>query len=192
MADELKILTGGVPLLRNKYYLIIYRGKDFLPPSVAAALAERLEITKQMQDDEEKKLTGLAEVATAALLAIEGHAVAGTSAEFYEAQARWGREVAAEEHERVLNEAARAKTARVVKRLEHKLGISDFGNADINTSNLEELGQFNRVSGFSQSEDETSYLESDDDEDEDSEWANDEDSEYSIDEDDERITTFHG
>ncbi|XP_059303380.1 CRM-domain containing factor CFM3, chloroplastic/mitochondrial-like isoform X2 [Lycium ferocissimum] len=151
-------INWRVLLLRNKYYIIIHRGKDFLPPSVAAALAERLEITKQKQDDEEKKLTGLAEVATAAPLAIEGHAVAGTLAEFYEAQARWGREVAAEEHERMLNEAARAKTARVVKRLEHQLGIS---------------------------EDETSYLESDDDEDEDSEWANDEDSEYSSDEDDE-------
>ncbi|PHU24321.1 hypothetical protein BC332_09428 [Capsicum chinense] len=121
MAEELKILTGGVLLLRNKYYIIFYRGKDFVPPTVAAALAERQELTKQIQDVEEKTRSGPAEVAPSIT---DGQAVAGTLAEFYEAQARWGREISAEERERMLKEAAMAKTARVVKRLEHKYEIS--------------------------------------------------------------------
>lgn len=34
-------LTGGVLLLRNKYFIILYRGKDFLPVRVANLIAER-------------------------------------------------------------------------------------------------------------------------------------------------------
>lgn len=113
-------LTGGVLLLRNKYYIIFYRGKDFLPPTVAAALAERQEITKQIQDVEEKTRSSPAE---ATPLGTDGQAVAGTLAEFYEAQARWGREISAEERDKMLKEAARAKIDRVVKRLEHKLEL---------------------------------------------------------------------
>ncbi|KZV53878.1 hypothetical protein F511_00144 [Dorcoceras hygrometricum] len=38
-ADQ--ILTGGVLLLRNKFFIILYRGKDFLPSKVANIVAER-------------------------------------------------------------------------------------------------------------------------------------------------------
>lgn len=114
------MLTGGVLLLRNKYYIIFYRGKDFVPPTVAAVLAERQELTKQIQDVEEQTRSGPAKVAP---LITDGQAVAGSLAEFYEAQARWGREISAEERERMLKEAAMAKMARVVKRLEHKFEI---------------------------------------------------------------------
>ncbi|KAK4755164.1 hypothetical protein SAY87_008921 [Trapa incisa] len=41
MANELKRLTGGVLLLRNKFYIIFFRGKDFLPGRVATSVAER-------------------------------------------------------------------------------------------------------------------------------------------------------
>ncbi|KAG8100608.1 hypothetical protein GUJ93_ZPchr0013g37448 [Zizania palustris] len=43
----------GTLLLRNKYHIVIYRGKDFLPTPVAAALAEREELTKDNQNAEE-------------------------------------------------------------------------------------------------------------------------------------------
>ncbi|KAL5072302.1 hypothetical protein RYX36_011286 [Vicia faba] len=43
MANELKRLTGGVLLLRNKFYILLYRGKDFLPKRVAD-LVERREL----------------------------------------------------------------------------------------------------------------------------------------------------
>ncbi|KAF8399120.1 hypothetical protein HHK36_014985 [Tetracentron sinense] len=122
MAEELKNLTGGVLLLRNKYYIVIYRGKDFVPSSVAATLAERQELTKHIQDVEEKVRSGAAGAASVG--EDEGKALAGTLAEFYEAQARWGREISAEEHEKMKEEASKVKTSRVVKRIEHKLDVA--------------------------------------------------------------------
>ncbi|XP_075523399.1 CRM-domain containing factor CFM3, chloroplastic/mitochondrial [Primulina tabacum] len=120
MAEELKKLTGGVLLLRNKYFIVMYRGKDFLPPSVATALAERQELTKQVQDGEEKVRVGPA----AFSVCEEKEALAGTLTEFYEAQARWGTEISSEEHQKMIEEATQAKSAKVVSRLEHKLAIS--------------------------------------------------------------------
>ncbi|KAJ4713400.1 Chloroplastic group IIA intron splicing facilitator CRS1 [Melia azedarach] len=122
MAEELKLLTGGTLLQRNKYYIVIYRGKDFLSPTVATALAEREEFAKQIQDVEEK-------VRTKALKATpsgqnEVDAPAGSLAEFYQAQLRWGREVSAKEREKMIEEASKAKHARLVKRIEHKLAVA--------------------------------------------------------------------
>ncbi|KAL8260192.1 hypothetical protein R6Q59_028145 [Mikania micrantha] len=123
MAEELKKLTGGVLLLRNKYYIVIYRGKDFVPTSVATALAERQEMTKEIQDAEEKVRNGAVEPAAASVE--HGHvAFAGSLAEFYEAQAQWGREKTTEEYEKMLVEASKTKITRVVKKLEHKLFIA--------------------------------------------------------------------
>lgn len=165
MAEELKNLTGGVLLLRNKYYIVIYRGKDFVPTSVAAVLAERQELTKQIQDveetvrcravvaakldeDERQALPTSVAVASTQRQELEkqsqfveekvqceavdvvqagedqGQALAGTLAEFYEAQARWGRDISAEEREKMVEEASKAKSARLVKRIEHKLFIA--------------------------------------------------------------------
>ncbi|KAK8935848.1 hypothetical protein KSP39_PZI013511 [Platanthera zijinensis] len=41
MAEELKSLTGGTILSRDKYFIVLYRGKDFLPPAVSIAIEER-------------------------------------------------------------------------------------------------------------------------------------------------------
>ncbi|KAI5079695.1 hypothetical protein GOP47_0005174 [Adiantum capillus-veneris] len=54
MADELKQLTGGVLLSRDKFFLTFYRGKDFVPEKVAAALVEREESVRDLQEREEK------------------------------------------------------------------------------------------------------------------------------------------
>ncbi|KAI3411394.1 uncharacterized protein J3R85_018024 [Psidium guajava] len=121
MADELKNLTGGVLLLRNKYYIVIYRGKDFLPPTVATALSERQELAKQIQDVEEKLRTGTVDAAPSKE---DGHALAGTLAEFYEAQARWGRDISTEEREKMIKEASKSKSVRLFKRIEHKLALA--------------------------------------------------------------------
>lgn len=124
------MLTGGVLLLRNKYYIVIYRGKDFLPTTVAAALAERQQLAKQVQDVEEKvRVQDVEEklrngVVDAVPSSEEGgQALAGTLAEFYEAQARWGREITAEERQKMIEEDSMAKNVRRVKRIEHKLAI---------------------------------------------------------------------
>lgn len=122
MAEELKQLTGGILLLRNKYYIVIYRGKDFLPTAVAAALAERQELAKDVEEVEEQARNSA--VAESCIDRHEGHALAGTLAEFQEAQARWGREVTAEEQKAMKEEASRAESARLFKRIEHKFSIA--------------------------------------------------------------------
>ena len=46
-------LTGGVLLLRNKFYIILYRGNDFLPSSVASLVEKRELELKSCQLNEE-------------------------------------------------------------------------------------------------------------------------------------------
>ncbi|KAL0350966.1 UNVERIFIED_CONTAM: CRM-domain containing factor CFM2, chloroplastic [Sesamum radiatum] len=41
MAEELKWLTGGTLLSRDKEFIAFYRGKDFLPAAVSSAIEER-------------------------------------------------------------------------------------------------------------------------------------------------------
>ncbi|CAA7053101.1 unnamed protein product [Microthlaspi erraticum] len=137
MADEIKTLTGGVLLLRNKYYIVLYRGKDFLPSSVAATLAERQELTKEIQDVEERVRNRDMEATQP--VGDKVPAEAGTLAEFYEAQARWGKEITPDHREKMLEEASRIASARVVKRIEHKLNIaqSKFQRAEKLLSKIE-------------------------------------------------------
>ncbi|KFK28760.1 hypothetical protein AALP_AA7G043300 [Arabis alpina] len=137
MADEIKTLTGGVLLLRNKYYIVIYRGKDFLPSSVAATLAERQELTKEIQDVEERVRNR--DIEATQPVADKVPAEAGTLAEFYEAQARWGKEITPDHREKMIEEASRVANARVVKRIQHKLNLaqSKFNRAEKLLSKIE-------------------------------------------------------
>ncbi|KAL1221613.1 CRM-domain containing factor CFM3, chloroplastic/mitochondrial [Cardamine amara subsp. amara] len=137
MADEVKALTGGVLLLRNKYYIVIYRGKDFLPSSVAATLAERQELTKEIQDVEERVRNR--EIEAVQPVGDKVPAEAGTLAEFYEAQARWGKEITPDHREKMIEEASRIASARVVKRIQHKLNLaqSKFHRAEKLLSKIE-------------------------------------------------------
>ncbi|PKI33793.1 hypothetical protein CRG98_045824 [Punica granatum] len=41
MAEELRRLTGGTLLSRDREFIVLYRGKDFLPPAVSSAIEER-------------------------------------------------------------------------------------------------------------------------------------------------------
>lgn len=115
----MQMLTGGMLLLRNKYFIIIYRGKDFVPPDVAAALSEREEMNRRIQEVEEK-IRARTDAEEAALVQ-DGEAVAGTLAEFYEAQARWGRDVSAEERKKMAEKASKSNCVRLVKKVERKL-----------------------------------------------------------------------
>ncbi|GAB2219620.1 hypothetical protein Drorol1_Dr00007257 [Drosera rotundifolia] len=121
MAEELKRLTGGVLLMRNKYFITIYRGKDFVPTSVAAALAERQELTMSMQDAEEQARNRTVKEMPPGE---EKACVVGTLAEFYESQATWGREISNEEREKMITSASRAESVRQVNQIEHKLALA--------------------------------------------------------------------
>ncbi|XP_030469932.2 CRM-domain containing factor CFM2, chloroplastic isoform X2 [Syzygium oleosum] len=41
MAEELRRLTGGMLLSRDREFIVLYRGKDYLPPAVSSAIQER-------------------------------------------------------------------------------------------------------------------------------------------------------
>uniref|UniRef100_J3MSI8 CRM domain-containing protein n=2 Tax=Oryza brachyantha TaxID=4533 RepID=J3MSI8_ORYBR len=57
MARNLKRLTGGTVILRNKDFIIIYRGKDFLPGDVAESVIEReSQVHDQQAKEEEARL----------------------------------------------------------------------------------------------------------------------------------------
>lgn len=122
MSDEIKKLTGGTLLLRNKYFIVIYRGKDFLPQSVAVALAEREELTKDIQNVEEQRRC--TPIAHSPEDGFDGHALVGTLAEFQEAQARWGRDVTSKEQEEMKEASSRLEKEKIFRRLEHKLSIA--------------------------------------------------------------------
>nr|KYP69702.1 hypothetical protein KK1_008903 [Cajanus cajan] len=96
MSEEIKMLTG--------------------------VLAEREELTKQVQDVEDKVRCRAIDAIPSEQ--VEAKVLAGTLAEFYEAQARWGREISSEEREKMMEEAAKAKTVKLVRQIEHKLSIA--------------------------------------------------------------------
>ncbi|XP_010485497.1 PREDICTED: CRM-domain containing factor CFM2, chloroplastic-like [Camelina sativa] len=49
MAEELKWLTGGTLISRDKDFIVLYRGKDFLPFAVSSAIEERRRQTMSME-----------------------------------------------------------------------------------------------------------------------------------------------
>ncbi len=54
----LQRLAGGTLLYRDKQCFVLYRGKDFLPPAVQAALEEREAMARSWQEDEERVRMG--------------------------------------------------------------------------------------------------------------------------------------
>ncbi|KAF5469055.1 hypothetical protein F2P56_013155 [Juglans regia] len=83
---------------------------------------EAVDVAQAGEDVEEKVQFAAVDVAQAS--EDEGQALAGTLAEFYEAQARWGRDISVEERGKMIEEASKAKKTRLVKRIEHKLAVA--------------------------------------------------------------------
>ncbi|QHO01114.1 Chloroplastic group IIA intron splicing facilitator CRS1 [Arachis hypogaea] len=118
MAEELKKLMGGTLLIRNKYFIVMYSGKDFVPTSVATVLVERQEMTKQVVDDKEKARCRAIDVTQSG--ADEATTQVGSLAEFYEAQTCWGRDISAKECEKTIKESAKAKNIRLFRKAQTK------------------------------------------------------------------------
>ncbi|KAL4568413.1 hypothetical protein LXL04_024025 [Taraxacum kok-saghyz] len=63
MAKELQWLTGGTLLTRDKEYIVLYRGKDFLPATVSSAIEQRrnrgVEKNKTLNSQISKKDDGI-------------------------------------------------------------------------------------------------------------------------------------
>ncbi|XP_052196230.1 CRM-domain containing factor CFM2, chloroplastic isoform X2 [Diospyros lotus] len=60
MAEELKWLTGGTLLSRDKEFIVFYRGKDFLPSAVSSAIEER----RKCGTDTEERRTHISSAVT--------------------------------------------------------------------------------------------------------------------------------
>eukprot|EP00252_Welwitschia_mirabilis_P002066 TRINITY_DN119_c0_g3_i1.p1 TRINITY_DN119_c0_g3~~TRINITY_DN119_c0_g3_i1.p1 ORF type:complete len:905 (-),score=189.46 TRINITY_DN119_c0_g3_i1:514-3228(-) len=123
MAEELKRLTGGVLLSRNKEFIVFYRGKDFLTPAVSAALSEREALAKSLEEEEERARREASAMIPLDIDENESRSIgiAGTLAESLDAKARWSRSIDSEKREKMRSEAAKIKKADMICRLERRM-----------------------------------------------------------------------
>lgn len=75
-------LTGGVLILRNKYFIIFFRGKDFLPGEIANLISEREQmLTSKVFLEENARLEAAKTLEVRKLPCIDA-STSGTLAEF--------------------------------------------------------------------------------------------------------------
>ncbi|XP_010548668.1 PREDICTED: CRM-domain containing factor CFM3, chloroplastic/mitochondrial isoform X2 [Tarenaya hassleriana] len=124
MAEELKRLTGGILLSRNKEFIVVYRGNDFLPPAVAEALTERQnELTEVLQTEEDRarELAGIRVTSSQAKSSKIPKMIAGTLAETIAATSRWAPEPSSVDIDKLKRESAAIKRASIIRDLELRL-----------------------------------------------------------------------
>ncbi|CAN8236241.1 unnamed protein product [Cochlearia groenlandica] len=121
MAEILKHLTGGVLILRNRYLIILYRGKDFLSDEVADLVGDRERLLRRYQHFEETKRESDIEIVELVTNGkrLEETSKTGTLSEFQELQRKFG-EI---ETRNLETEAEKAKLDKELKSQVHKLSI---------------------------------------------------------------------
>lgn len=125
MAEDLKRLTGGILLSRNKDFLVYYRGKDFLSPEVAEALLEKERLANTLQDEEEQARLRASTLVTPIVQETDESGIAGTLKETLDADTRWGKQMDDEEKEKVMREADLLRHANLVRKLDSKLAFAE-------------------------------------------------------------------
>lgn len=125
MAEDIKNLTGGVLLSRNKDFLVFYRGKNFLSPDVAEALLEKERLAKTLQDEEEQSRLKASNLVTPSRVIIDESGTAGTLGETLDADARWGKKLDDDLKAKVMREAEVLRHANLVRKLEKKLDLAE-------------------------------------------------------------------
>ncbi|XP_039164467.1 CRM-domain containing factor CFM3, chloroplastic/mitochondrial-like [Eucalyptus grandis] len=124
MAEELKNLTGGTLLSRNKDYIVFYRGNDFLPPVVVEALKEREKLTDVQANEEDQARQRASAAIESKLKASKSPLVAGTLTETLAATSRWGNEISSKDVEQMRRDESLNKHAALLKYLEKKLALA--------------------------------------------------------------------
>ncbi|KAF7806999.1 CRM-domain containing factor CFM3A, chloroplastic/mitochondrial [Senna tora] len=125
MAEEIKKLTGGTLLSRNKDFLVFYRGKNFLSADVTQALLEREQLVKSMQDEEEQaRLRASSMVVQTPNISTQSTET-GTLGETLDADAKWGKKLDERHEEKVMREVELLRHAKLVKKLEQKLAFAE-------------------------------------------------------------------
>ncbi|KAL2530353.1 CRM family member 3A [Forsythia ovata] len=125
MAEDIKRLTGGMLLSRNKDFLVYYRGKDFLSPDVAKALLEKERLAKALQDEEEQARLRASAFVIPSVEDTGTSGTAGTLKETLDADSRWGKRLDDEEKEKMMREAEVTRHADLVRKLQKKLDFAD-------------------------------------------------------------------
>ncbi|XVF28693.1 hypothetical protein REPUB_Repub15cG0051800 [Reevesia pubescens] len=125
MAEDLKKLTGGMLLSRNKDFLVFYRGKNFLSPDVAEALLERERLAKSLQDEEEWARLRASAMFVSSTEVAEQSGAAGTIGETLDANARWGKRLDDHHKKKMMKEAEMMRHANLVRKLEKNLAFAE-------------------------------------------------------------------
>ncbi|KAL5712322.1 Chloroplastic group IIA intron splicing facilitator CRS1 [Ranunculus cassubicifolius] len=125
MAEDIKKLTGGQILSRNKDFIVFYRGKDFLTPEVTEALLERERLARTLQDDEEQARLRASSFFTSAVETTEESGIAGSLGETLEADARWGKRLSPDGIDKLMRTSEVARHASLVRKLERKLAFAE-------------------------------------------------------------------
>lgn len=121
MAEEIKKLTGGVLVSRNKEYIIFYRGNDFVTPKVRQVLVEQQQHAITQQDQEElARLKASASIAPISN-SLKNPLVAGTLAETREATSRWGESLNDELRKKENTRLILAKHTSLLRNMKRKL-----------------------------------------------------------------------
>ena len=116
-------LTGGVLLLRNKFLIIFYRGKDFLPQGVANLVVEREMALRRCQLIEEGARVKVAETFQVADEPLAKISTIGTLSEFQDIQTKFG-DMEKENNELEIQlEAQKENLERELRNQERKLSI---------------------------------------------------------------------
>ncbi|CAN8230053.1 unnamed protein product [Cochlearia groenlandica] len=124
MAEELKRLTRGVLVSRNKEYIVFYRGNDFMPPAVSEALTERRkEITEVLQakEDQVREMASTRVTLTLQENPRKTQLLAGTLAETIAASSKWAPEASSVDIEALKRESASIKRAALIRDLDLRL-----------------------------------------------------------------------
>ncbi|XWS39236.1 hypothetical protein CRYUN_Cryun18bG0033200 [Craigia yunnanensis] len=125
MAEDIKKLTGGMLLSRNKDFLVFYRGKNFLSPDVAEALLESERLAKSLQDEEEQARLRASTLFVPSTGVAEKSGTAGTLGETLYADARWGKRLDDNHKEKMMKEAEILRHANLVRKLEKNLAFAE-------------------------------------------------------------------
>ncbi|KAG7583031.1 RNA-binding CRM domain [Arabidopsis suecica] len=127
MAEDLKKLTGGILLSRNKDFLVFYRGKNFLSREVADALVEQERFVRTLQDEEEQaRLRGSSALIVPCIEPPKKLVSAGTLGETLDATGKWGKNLDDDDHsDEVKQEVEILRHENLVRKLERKLAFAE-------------------------------------------------------------------
>lgn len=114
-------MTGGKLLSRNKDFLVVYRGKDFLSSDVTEALLERENLATSLQDEEEQARLRASAFVLQNVEVNKQSGTAGTLGETLDANARWGKKLDDSLKENLMREVEMTRHAKLVRKLEKKL-----------------------------------------------------------------------